>query len=333
MGINGLNKLFKKYIPEIKQRKSIEYYRGSKFAIDTSIWLYKYINLSNKNDSHPNMYLINFTNQIINMLNNGILPVFCFDGIPPIEKAPVLEKRFLTKEKIKDKIKECGSEQIDKKKSLENQLIYVSKHHKEQLKELLRLLNVPYIVAEGEAEELCAYLQKKNIIDFTVTEDSDALVFGCSNVLKMTPNMRYVYTQYNLKDILYHLKISYNQFIDICILLGCDYCSSIYRLGPVNSYSIITKYGSIENALDYIQKNYTIPDNFDYEKARWLFLNSKNTIENIPTLGSVEDLSHKELRKYFITLGFTDKYFNLVYKKLTNAYINFHHLHPTDAIL
>ena len=45
--------------------------------------------------------------------------------------------------------------------------------------------------------------------------------------------------EYCLEGILENLEISYNQFVDLCILCGCDYTSKIYGIGYVNAYKLI----------------------------------------------------------------------------------------------
>lgn len=42
------------------------------------------------------------------------------------------------------------------------------------------------------------------------------------------------------------------QFIDMCILLGCDYCDSIRGIGPKKAFEMITKHKSIENILKHL---------------------------------------------------------------------------------
>lgn len=42
------------------------------------------------------------------------------------------------------------------------------------------------------------------------------------------------------------------QFIDLCILLGCDYCGNIRGIGPKKSVELIKQYGSIEEILKNI---------------------------------------------------------------------------------
>lgn len=63
------------------------------------------------------------------------------------------------------------------------------------------------------------------------------------------------------------------QFIDLCILLGCDYCDSIRGIGPKRAIELIKKHKSIEKIIESLDKKYTVPENWIYEKARLLFLN------------------------------------------------------------
>jgi 5'-3' exonuclease len=44
----------------------------------------------------------------------------------------------------------------------------------------LKLLGLPVINAEGEAEALCARLAKHHFVDYIFTEDSDAITYAIS---------------------------------------------------------------------------------------------------------------------------------------------------------
>jgi flap endonuclease-1 len=41
-----------------------------------------------------------------------------------------------------------------------------------------------------------------------------------------------------------------SQFVDLCILLGCDYCGTIKGIGPKRAIDLIKQHGSIEEILD-----------------------------------------------------------------------------------
>lgn len=58
-----------------------------------------------------------------------------------------------------------------------------------QVIKALKVEAIPYIVAPYEADAQLAYLERSGIVDGVITEDSDLLVFGCTNVLfKLDPD-------------------------------------------------------------------------------------------------------------------------------------------------
>ncbi|KAE8702690.1 Flap endonuclease 1 [Hibiscus syriacus] len=63
-----------------------------------------------------------------------------------------------------------------------------------------------------------------------------------------------------------------DQFIDLCILSGCDYCETIRGIGGKTALKLIHKHGSIEHILQNINKErYSIPDDWPYEEVRCIF--------------------------------------------------------------
>lgn len=76
--------------------------------------------------------------------------------------------------------------------------------------------------------------------------------------------------------------MTHEEFVDLCILCGCDYTNTIGGMGPKTAFNLIKECGTIEKVLDKIQamneddtkkKKYTIPENFLYEQSRALFMN------------------------------------------------------------
>lgn len=71
------------------------------------------------------------------------------------------------------------------------------------------------------------------------------------------------------------------EFIDLCILCGCDYTANINGVGPVRAFKFIKEEGTIENVIAKIRKDenigkkkkYNIPDTFFFNEARKLFSN------------------------------------------------------------
>lgn len=259
MGIKGLRTLLRRFAPDCYQTRNIEYYRGSTIAIDTSILLYK---LAYKEKKTRISILESFVHRLLFYLKYEITPIFVLDGTPPPEKSFVLDKRYRVRTRLKERI--LLEQDPIKKAVLENKLIVIPKQVREDLKKLFSSLGVQYIQAEGESETLCAYLQKRNLVDFTYTEDSDALVFGCDNIIYSDGNM---IKQINLSMVLRSLGLSYPQFVDLSILIGCDYCSPPLRINPVIAYEYIQEYGTLERIAEAYPANYR-----DAFRARQLFL-------------------------------------------------------------
>ncbi|KAG6539061.1 hypothetical protein ZIOFF_004214 [Zingiber officinale] len=83
--------------------------------------------------------------------------------------------------------------------------VKVTKQHNEDCKRLLRLMGVPTIEAPCEAEAQCATLCKSDKVFVDASENMDTLTFG----------------------VLEELRLTMDQFIDLCILSRCDYCDNI----------------------------------------------------------------------------------------------------------
>ena len=78
----------------------------------------------------------------------------------------------------------------------------------------------------------------------------------------------------SLEKVLQGLEFTMDQFIDLCILLGCDYCDSIRGIGPSRAVQLLRDHGSIEEVLKSLDsKKYKIPSDWPFEEARKLFKN------------------------------------------------------------
>jgi flap endonuclease-1 len=64
------------------------------------------------------------------------------------------------------------------------------------------------------------------------------------------------------------------QFVDLCILLGCDYLDPIPKVGPNTALKLIREYGTLEAFVEAVEKGktkFTIPEDWPYKEARELF--------------------------------------------------------------
>lgn len=268
-------------------------------------------------DGETTSHLMGLFYRTIRMLENGIKPVYVFDGKPPEMKSGELSKRQEKREeaqKALEKATEAG-DAADMEK-FNRRLVRVTKQHNAEAKELLKLMGVPYVDAPCEAEAQCATLVKAGKVYATATEDMDALTFGTNILLrhltfsearkmpvqeffydkilqemdftkeqvrKYPPDMRKQSTRLKIIPIIINdqmdLKIRFVwflplQFIDLCILLGCDYCESIRGIGPKRAIELVAQYKCIEEILKNIDKSkYIVPEDWNFEQARELFIN------------------------------------------------------------
>lgn len=212
------------------------------------------------------------------MLDAGMKPVFVFEGKAPDLKKEELAKRSARREGATADLAEA--KEVGKAEDIEKyskRTVRVTRDHNEDCKKLLRLMGVPVIEAPGEAEAQCAQLCKDGLVWAISTEDMDSLTFGTPRLLRqlMAPASQKVpVNQFDYQKVLEGLKLTSDQFIDLCILCGCDYTDKIGGIGPTRALSFIEEHGSIENILKILDHaKYKVPEPFPYEQARELFRN------------------------------------------------------------
>jgi flap endonuclease-1 len=212
----------------------------------------------------------------IRLLENGIKPVYVFDGKPPDLKSGELTKRAERREeaqKALTKATETGDQvEIDK---MNRRLVKVTKEHNQEAKDLLKLMGVPYIDALSEAEAQCSAMVKAGKVFGVATEDMDALTFGSNVLLRhmtFSEARKMPVQEIHYEKVLKGLELETDEFIDLCILMGCDYCDTIRGIGPKRAFELIKKHKSIEEIIKNIDtKKYEVPENWNYERARELF--------------------------------------------------------------
>jgi len=284
MGILGLSKLIADVAPAAIKENEIKNYFGRKVAIDASMSLYQFLiavrqeggaaltNESGETTSH----LMGMFYRTIRMVDNGIKPVYVFDGKPPQMKAGELEKRKEKRDVAQaalDKAKEEGDmEEVDKQN---RRLVKVTKDHVNDVKVLLKHMGIPYVDAPCEAEAQCAELVKSGKVYAAGTEDMDALTFGTNILLRhltFSEARKMPIKEFHVASVYEGFELDHDQFVDLCILLGCDYVDKIRGIGPKKAIELIKKHKSIEVILENIDKTkYPPPENWMFTEARRLF--------------------------------------------------------------
>ncbi|GJM89594.1 hypothetical protein PR202_ga05802 [Eleusine coracana subsp. coracana] len=185
---------------------------------------------------------------------------------------------------LTEAVEEGDKDAIEK---LSKRTVKVTRQHNDDCKRLLRLMGVPVVEAPCEAEAECAALCINDKVYAVASEDMDSLTFGAPRFLRhlMDPSSKKIpVMEFEVAKVLEELEITMDQFIDLCILCGCDYCDSIKGIGGSTALKLIRQYGSIESILENINKDrYQIPEEWPYEEARRLFKEPSVTLD-IPEL-------------------------------------------------
>uniref|UniRef100_A0A1B6DYQ4 Flap endonuclease 1 n=1 Tax=Clastoptera arizonana TaxID=38151 RepID=A0A1B6DYQ4_9HEMI len=284
MGIQGLAKLIADVAPTAMKETELKNYFGRKIAIDASMCLYQFLTAVRAEgaqltsaDGETTSHLMGTFYNNIRLIENGIKPVYVFDGKPPDLKSGELEKRAEKREEAKkllEQAEEAGDN--DAVEKFNKRLVKVSKQHVQECKELLKLMGIPFVEAPGEAEAQCAEMVRSGKVYATATEDMDALTFGSSVLLRhvtFSAARKLPIQEYHVDKVLAGLGLNKDEFIDLSILMGCDYCDNIRGIGPKRAIELVKNHHSIENILDHIDKNkFTVPENWIYKEARQLFI-------------------------------------------------------------
>lgn len=139
------------------------------------------MNESGETTSH----LMGMFYRTLRMVDNGIKPLYVFDGAPPKLKSGELAKRFQRKAEATEgmeEAKETGTaEDVEK---FSRRTVRVTREHNAECQKLLKLMGIPYIIAPTEAEAQCAALARAGKVYAAASEDMDTLCFDSPILLR-----------------------------------------------------------------------------------------------------------------------------------------------------
>jgi len=139
---------------------------------------------------------------------------------------------------------------------------------------LLDLMGIPYMIAPGEADALCAWLTQRNDANGKryakgiCSDDSDMLPLGGAylfkDMLKFLGRGKQI-TVFSLNKTLVKMNLTMDQFQDLCVMLGCDYCDNIRGIGPKTAYKMIVQHGTLENVIKFLNNKEKYKGKIDAE--------------------------------------------------------------------
>lgn len=152
----------------------------------------------------------------------NIIPIFVFDGKPPVEKMELIQKRKENKQEAEHEYNtlkttlEINKNMDDAEKQeiiynmdiLKRKFVSINKNDIENVKNLIRYYGATYYDAPSEADELCALLTIKEKVWACLSEDMDMFVYGCPRVVRYLSLINHTAVIYDVKGILINLGIS-----------------------------------------------------------------------------------------------------------------------------
>jgi len=241
--------------------------RGWVLAVDAHNTLYQFITTIRDKSGNPlrdgrgrvTSHLSGLFYRNIQLLKNGIKLVYIFDGVPPKKKMEELKRRRVVKEEGYRKYLEAVDKgDYESARKYAAVAATLEPYMVNDAKELLNLLGIPVIQAPSEGEAQAAYMVKKGDITAVASQDYDSLLFGATKVVRnitLTGTVKYPSKGVELKlepelieleRVLKGLGISYEQLVDIGIMIGTDYNEGVRGVGPKKALDFIRAYGSAE---------------------------------------------------------------------------------------
>jgi flap endonuclease-1 len=269
---------------------------GKSIAIDAYNALYQFLAIIRQPDGTPlkdssgriTSHLSGLLYRTSNLVEMGIRPIYVFDGAPPVLKEIEIKRRRRVKEEALIRYDRALKEgKIEEARVYAQATSHLKDYMAEDSKKLLDLIGIPWVQAPSEGEAQAAHMTKRGHADYCGSQDYDSLLFGAPKLIRnVTISGRRklpskgVYIEVvpevvELEQVLRQCGITYEQLIDVGILIGTDFNpDGIEGLGPKTALKLIKEHGNLDKALPYV-KNAEFP--VEHQRIREIFLKPKVT--------------------------------------------------------
>jgi flap endonuclease-1 len=262
-------------ISNILPKKEVELIElsGKRIAIDAYNSIYAFLSIIRDRmtgeplkDSKGNVtsHLSGLFYRNTNLIENGIKPIWVFDGEPPKFKKKTIEAREAAKKEARKRWEEAlerGEEAIRYAQAtakLTDEMVADSKR-------LLDVMGIPWIQAPSEGEAMCSHLCKKNIVYGTGSQDTDSLLFGSPRLVrnlsitgrrKMPKREEYIEIKPEIiesEEVFSTLGITREQLIIIGMLVGTDYNPGVEKVGPKTALKLVKEHKTLKKILQQVE--------------------------------------------------------------------------------
>ncbi|KAL6122947.1 hypothetical protein ACLB2K_075471 [Fragaria x ananassa] len=212
---------------------------------------------------HATYFIDDCRKNVAVLKQNGLTPILVFDGNATPLKSKIEEIREAIKDENNKKNKNTNEKQhqansaIIHRDSVPTSYNWPDKRYipdRHNVVKWLRKNKIEFFVAPYEADAQLTHLASKKIIDAVITIDSDLIAFGCEKILykvdfdKKTCNY---YSFQRLREVNDDYKnFSKEKFLEMSIMIGCDYLPKLTSIGIEKAHEMITKHQSYKKVIN-----------------------------------------------------------------------------------
>ena len=250
---------------------------GSVVAVDAHNWLYRYLTTTVKFTADE-VYTTSGGDEVANLVGivqglpkffeHDLTPVFVFDGGVTDLKEDEVERRRDEREKAEERLAEARErgDAVDAAR-LEARTQRLTDVIQETSRELLRRLGVPVVEAPAEGEAQASHMARRGDVDYVGSEDYDTLLFGAPYTLRQLTSKGDP-ERMGLQETLDRHDVTWEQLVDMAILIGTDFNDGVTGIGPKTALKEIREHGDLWGVLD--ARGETVPN---ADRIRELFVN------------------------------------------------------------
>ena len=207
-------------IDDARSIETLDCLRGKCVSVDLSIWIVEATQTLQFKSSVKKPHLRNLFFRILFLRRLGVKIIFVTEGEPPDLKQAVMKERAMKKYGSKVKVKgKIGRSRFQRTI--------------DECTRMLDLIGIPHVRAHGEAEAMCATLNKHGLTDGCLTNDGDFFLYGGKTIYRdfgINPKDQSVLV-YTVDDIKKRTRLSRNDMIGLALLNGCDYTDGLGGVG------------------------------------------------------------------------------------------------------
>lgn len=252
MGIRGLTGWIRWAAPAAMGMPDWSAYANKRIGFDILGFMYK----TKAQRASPLVYIARL---VAACKKHRITPVMVFDGKPPDAKRAALKARSELRQASQEKYERIAHAAAKvpmseaQKAVIDSELLtlalnasYFTAEERNAVKQLLYSCGVLSLNATGEADDVLAYFAKRGDFAAVVSNDLDLLARGVGTLLVpdnyALPGDDCGWISYDLSAILSSVHFSYDQFVEMCALMGSDYSADYHSIPYKTAYWAI-KYG------------------------------------------------------------------------------------------